>query len=425
MTRRASFCAGLRNAGQVAGGEESRFAPTIKALAGQDDSMNNEFLPLSDWLQQDSAAPASCGGTTQADSAPFSDALARLFNAAFEAGAPPAYLRAMLAVETWLPMTLPEPSACAAAAARTRAYSTSIDGHAASSRKKNKHAMPIVTASARNTVAYQVVSPDIAAASHADGLSALQVLQQLPDVIGAVVLRFGEDLYSFNRDQCRALRAHFQSIADRRIAAGQEQRDLFLLAGQGSLEEFLAMTVRAQSLLKADCTAHGEVLDLQTLGFRASRSDSITLPLRELVQRIATRQDLDGVQFNRPYSGTPAFEFGPNFAAYCLRGEDPRHAGGCPARAIREIEFGVYLTRRFALVDAQRRAMISQRLDLARALLGAIEPGQTALTRGAVISLEGARALRKFPQVAQRQWLTDFIARAERALAARWRIGVF
>ena len=114
-----------------------------------------------------------------------------------------------------------------------------------------------------------------------------------------------------------------------------------------------------------------------------------------------------------------------SWAACCLRGDDPRHAGPCPAQAIREIEFGVYLTRRFARVDGQRKAMIAERPAQARALLAAIEPGQTALARGAVISLEGARALRKFPQVAQRQWLTEFVARAERALRARWRIGVF
>ena len=387
--------------------------------------MNNEFLPLLDWLNQDSPAPASGAGTTQPDNAPFSDALARLFNAAFEAGAPPTYLRAMLAVETWLPIALPEAAVCAAAAARTRAYSPSTDGHAASSRKKKKHSMPIVAANAQNTVAYRVAGPDTAVESGANGVDALQVLRQLPEVISAVVLQFGKDYYSFNRDQCRALRAHFQSIADQRAAATQEQSDLRLLAGEGSLDEFLAMTVRAHALLKAEGTAYGDVLDVQTLGFRTYHSATSTLPLRELVQRVATRQDINGVQFNRPYSGKAAFEFGPNFAAFCLRGDDPRHAGPCPAQAIGEIEFGVYLTRWFTRVDMRQKAMISERLDQARALLAAIEPGQTALARSAVISLDGARALRKFPQVAQRQWLTDFIARAERALRARWRIGVY
>ena len=387
--------------------------------------MNHEFLPLSDWLHPDSAVPVPGAGSTQADTAPFSDALARLFNAAFEAGAPPVYLRAMLEVETWLPIPLPEAAVCAAAAARTRAYAGSTVGRGASSRKKKKHVMPIVAANAQNTVAYRVASPDTAAESGVNGVDALQVLRQLPEVVNAIVLQFGKDCYSFNRDQCRALRAHFQSIADQRAAATQEQRDLRLLAGEGSLDEFLAMTVRAHASLKCDSTAYGEVLDVQTLGFRTHRTDTTTLPLRELVQRVATRQDFDGVQFNRPYSGKSAFEFGPNFAACCLRGDDPRHAGPCPAQAIREIEFGVYLTRRFARVDGQRKAMIAERLDQARALLAAIEPGQTALARGAVISLEGARALRKFPHVAQRQWLTEFVARAERALRARWRIGVF
>ncbi len=100
-----------------------------------------------------------------------------------------------------------------------------------------------------------------------------------------------------------------------------------------------------------------------------------------------------------------------------------------PGRArrnrIRDIEFGIYLTRWFARVDAQQKAMIEIRLAHARALLAAIDPGQAALPRSAVISLKGALALRRYPQVAERQWLTAFIARAERALRTRWRIGVF
>jgi hypothetical protein len=258
-----------------------------------------------------------------------------------------------------------------------------------------------------------------------DAIDARQVLAQLGETTKFVVLQFGDTWSSFNRVQCADLRTHYQGMADQRAAAEREQRDLLLVTGAGTLDEFLAMGVRVQQALKITRSADCEVLEIETLGFRGYSSDCIDLPLGELVQRLTTRQDFDGVRFNQRYLGKAAFEFGPNFAAWCLRGDDPRHAGPCPAQAIREIEFGLYLTRAFTRVDAQQKAMISVRLEQARTLLAAIEPGQAVLARSAVISLEGARALRRFPQVAQRQWLTAFIARAERALKARWRIGVY
>lgn len=386
--------------------------------------MNNDDLVPSDWLFQDFSGTPSATTARTTDDAPFSDALARLFNAAFEAGAPPPFLRAMLAVERWRPIPLPEPDVCAAAAKRTRAYAPAQDTRGTTSRKKKRHTMPVVAANARNAVAFQVATSDATALS-GYVVDACQALGQLPETTSFVVLQFGDDHYSFNRVQCQALQLHYQNLADKRAAAQREQRDLLLLTGAGTLDEFLAMTVRVQQALKTSCTAHGEVLELQTLGFSTSRYQTVTLPLGELVRAVATRQDFDGVQFNRSYSGKAAFEFGPNFAAWCLRGDDPRHAGPCPARAVRDIEFGTYLMRAFARVDAQQKARISALISDARALLAAIEPGQAALSRSAVVSLEGALALRRYPQVAQRQWLVDFIARAERALKTRWRIGVF
>lgn len=387
--------------------------------------VNDEFFNLSDWLQHDSAGAASGAGTSRTNDTGFNDALARLVNAAFEAGAPPQYLRAMLAIDRWLPIPLPEPGVCAAAAARTRAFAVSADGSSAASSKKKRHSMPAVAANADNSVAYRIVTGDTAAASGDDAIDARQVLGQLPESTRFVVLQYADEYYSFNRVQCQALQAHYRQIADKRVAAQREQRDLLLLSGAGTLDEFLGMHVRVDKALKARCTGDGDVLMLQTLGYNNNRSDTVDMPLGELVQAIATRQDFHGVRFNRLYSDKAAFEFGPNFAAWCLRGHDPRHAGPCPAQAIRDIEFGMYLTRRFARVDAQRKAMIEPRLAHARALLAAIEPGQAALPRSAVISLEGAFALRRYPQVGQRQWLVDFIARAERALKTRWRIGVF
>lgn len=365
------------------------------------------------------------GGTTSNTGSPFNEALATLFHAAFEAGAPPPYLRAMLSVERWSPIPLPESAVCAAAIARTRAYAAAPDGHRTAGSGKKKRAMPVVAADAQNSLAFRVAHPDAPTDSGAAALDAIEALAQLPDAIRHVLLHFGADWYGFSRDQCQALLAHFQAIAEKRAAAQREQHDLRLLTGAGTLDEFLSLQVRVDQTLKARCTADGDVLMLQTLGFSTHRSDTIEMPLREFVERIATRQDINGVQFNRLYSDKVAFAFGPNFAAWCLRGDDPRHAGPCPAQPIRDIEFGMYLTRRFARIDAQRKAMIELRLAHARALLAAIEPGQTALPRSAVISIEGARGLRRFPQVAERQWLTAFIARAERALDTRWRIGVF
>ena len=380
---------------------------------GSDDRLRNEF------------AAGGQSGATSADGALFNDALARLFHAAFEAGAPPLYLRAMLALERWSPIPVPESPVCAAASARTRAYAAAPGGHRTAGSRKKKRTMPVVAADARNSVAYRVAHPDAPTDSGAETIDAIEVLGQLPESTRYVLLCFDGEYYGFNRDQCQALLAHFRALAERRAAAQQEQHDLQLLAGAGTLDEFLSMQVRADKALKARSTGDGDVLMLQTLGFSTYHSDTVAMPLRELVQSIATRQDFHGVRFNGNYSDDAAFAFGPNFAAWCLRGDDPRHAGPCPAQPIRDIEFGIYLTRRFARVDAQRKAMIELRLAHARALLAAIEPDQAALAPSAVISIEGARGLRRFPQVAERQWLTAFIARAERALATRWRIGVF
>ena len=381
--------------------------------------MSHDFFGSADRRKNEFAA-----GTT-GDGAPFNEALARLFHAASEAGSPPPHLRAMLAVERWSPIAVPESVVCAAATARTRAYAASPDGRRAAGSRKKKRTLPVVAADAQNSVAYRVAGPDAPADSEAGAVDATDVLGKLPDTTRFVVLRFGDDYYGFNRDQCQALYAHFRAIAGKRAAAQQEQRDLLLLTGVGTLDEFLSMQVRVDKALQARSTGNGDVLMLQTLGFSSNRSDTVAMPLRELVQSIVTRQDFHGVRFNGNYRDNAAFEFGPNFAAWCLRGDDPRHAGPCPAQRIRDIEFGIYLTRRFARVDAQQKAMIEIRFAHARALLAAIEPGQAALPRSAVISLKGAFALRRYPQVAERQWLTAFIARAERALVTRWRIGVF
>jgi hypothetical protein len=381
-------------------------------------AVSHDFFGSADRRKSEFAGGAS-------DGAPFNEALARLFHAASEAGAPPPHLRAMLATDRWLPIPVPESAVCAAATARTRAYAASPDGRRATGSRKKKRVLPVVAADARNSVAYRVARPDAPADSGADAVVASEVLGQFPDTTRFVVLRFGDDYYGFNRDQCQALLAHFRAIAEIRAAAQQEQRDLLLLAGAGTLDEFLGMQVRVDKALKARSTGDGDVLMLQTLGFSSNRSDTVDMSLRELIQCIATRQDFHGVRFNGTFSDEAAFEFGPNFAAWCLRGDDPRHAGPCPAHPIRDIEFGIYLTRRFARVDAQQKAMIEIRLAHARALLAAIEPGQATLPRSAVISLKGALALRRYPHVAERQWLTAFIARAERALRTRWRIGVF
>jgi hypothetical protein len=381
--------------------------------------VNDDWFVFSDWPQQTSAATGSAGTDKRDDNAPFSEALARLFNAAGEAGAPPRYLRELLAAERWRPIPLPAPAVCAAAFARTRAFAVSGDGRAVAGRKK-KRALPLLAANADNSVAFQATADDAA-----DTIDARVALEQLRETTSLVVLAFGDQYYGFNRAQCRALGTHFQSLADRRAASLREQRDRLLLTGAGTLDEFLAMTVRAHHALKPICTAYGDVMELQTLGYRCARHDSRELPLGEWVQQVATRQDFVGVQFNREYGDKAAYDFGPNFAAFCVRGLDPRHAGPCPARHVREIHFGVYLTRRFTRVDAHQKALISQTLAQSRDLLGAIDPTQMALPRSALISLDGAYAVRQFPQVVERRWLVDFIARAERALKARWRIGVF
>ncbi len=353
------------------------------------------------------------------DGAPFSEALARLFHAAGDANAPPGYLRELLASERWRPIPLPEPAVCAAGLARTRAFAGSGDGRVVAGRKK-KRAVPLLAADAGNAVAYQAVASDTA-----DAIDARVALEQLRETTGLVVLAFGDQHFGFNRAQCRALGTHFRNLADRRAASVCEQRDRLLLTGAGTLDEFLAMTIRAHQALKPICTAHGDVMELQTLGYRSARDDSRELRLSEWVQQVATRQDFLGVQFNREHGGKSAFDFGPNFAAFCLRGLDPRHAGPCPARHVREIHFGVYLTRWFTRVDSYQKEETSRTLAQARDLLGAIESTQPALPRSALISLDGAFAVRQSPEVIERRWLVDFIARAERALKARWRIGVF
>ena len=381
---------------------------------------NDEFLPM-DWPHPEQPSSTRGADAASSNDAPFSAALARLFNASVEANAPPRYLRALLALERWRPIPLPEPDLCAAATARTRAFVPARAG-GAPSRKKKKHGQSALIVNVHITCAFEAIGAEALAA---DALDARHVLQTLPESINLVLLQLGAELYGFNRPQCQALQAHYQQLAEQSEATRLEQHDLQLLTGAGTLAEFLTMKVRAPAALKASSAAEGKVLDLQTLGFRSYRSDGVVLSLHELVHALDRREDFDGVQFNRPHLGKAVFEFGPNFATWCLRGMDPRHACPCPAQDLREIAIAPYATRRFTRIDAAHRATLSEVLLAARNLLSAIPHDQSALPRAALISFDGARALRQSPEVGQRRWLTDIIARLEWALKARWRIGVF
>jgi hypothetical protein len=108
-----------------------------------------------------------------------------------------------------------------------------------------------------------------------------------------------------------------------------------------------------------------------------------------------------------------------------LQGEDARHTTDCPARGVREFEMGHWYTRFGARADEIMKAEVSALIPKVQAMLAAIPPGQDALPRTAVQSVEGALYLRCKPRYGQRQWLEWFLRRCQKALRARWRVGIF
>jgi hypothetical protein len=148
--------------------------------------------------------------------------------------------------------------------------------------------------------------------------------------------------------------------------------------------------------------------------------------MRALLERIAERADFDGLEFNPPgFGNPPVASFGPNFPRRMLRGEDARRETACPARAMRKFKMGEWWTRFGSRADALMKEQVRALIADAQTALAAIPPGQNTLPREAVQSVEGALYLRSEPRYGQRQWLERFLRRCERALRARWRVGIF
>jgi hypothetical protein len=318
--------------------------------------------------------------------------------------------------EYWQAIVVADVAQVIAGLERTRAFA------AGTSAKGKKNLRPKSMPTIQNTAAFQA---DTAANASDECRLAHVQLAALSHATQFVMLRYRDQDYTFNRAQVLRLQHYLQARAQSRVSAAQELRDLAVLGGVGSLDDLLALRVRVTEGLPVITGRWGEVVALQTLQFQGYLSCPKTVTIGELAGSLAARLDFDGIACNAPYLGEPAIHFGPNFSTDCLSGVDPRLAKSCPAAAVQDFSFGLYLSRFFADLKEPARATISKQLNQARGLLDAFPPAAQRLPRSAVHSIMGARAMRKYPQFFERSALAAFIARLERALKTRWRVGIY
>ncbi|MGC4044411.1 MAG: hypothetical protein QM758_11485 [Armatimonas sp.] len=349
----------------------------------------------------------------------FDSALARLFAESMEAGLPPKPLRPVLEQGFWQPASPPSRATQAEALAKGRSFG---------GKELKWSALPPEA---------QVASFAAMEHGHSGALPAQECLSALlaEGHIEAVLLRFQGQWYGFVAEQFPALYAYVIEKATERDIASKEAWRLQLLTGAGRLEEFLSMPVCYPKDLPTDYgilgkgmgTAQSQVICINTPGFaRGYLSGKKSGTMREALAALAERTDYDGIQFNTTATGDSCFHtVGPNFARAVLDGTDRRRAPRCPAESIHLFSYAHYLTRPFSDLKDYGKKEVEEALEGARFLLSAIPPDAETLPREAVQSLLGAFYLRCKPEYAHYRWLEGFIRRCERALTARWRVGVF
>lgn len=346
---------------------------------------------------------------------------------ALEAARPPKHLRGVLSHECWRPTTFPGVNILLQALRRTGGFAPEAERTKPSVKKKNRVLLP-----PQHFQENEIACFACADAETTDALPATMWLTQLAPTTRAVLVLDGDKWYGFFGAQLKALREYQQKQATERNAEREEARRLELLAGQGSVEEFLAMPVKVKTRFDLDYgyaqfgSASARVFSAYTAGYQGYVHEPETLTMRALLTRLAERADYDGIEFNPPgFGDKPIAIFGPNFARRLLLGDDARGETACPARAAREFKMGEWWTRFGVPADAVMKERVGALIAQAQRLLAAIPPGQDALPREAVQSVEGALYLRCQPRYGQRQWLEWFLRRCERALHARWRVGIF
>ncbi len=400
--------------------------------------MSNEHLTdlltytAIDLLTSDSspAPPARVTETSSSGPSAFDIALSNLFHASFEAGQPPEALRALLACEHWQLIAAPDTAAVVAGLELTGAFAAQAFRPA--SNKKKKHLQPTVMPASHNVAAFLVsdgIGKEVKPAN-----TALAQLAAMKDAVQFVVLRYLDQDYTFTRKQIRRLREEMQEREERRQRAAQEARDLAILAGAGSLDDFLALRVKVDPKLPALLGKWGQLIAVESLNFSGRIHQGKILTIKELALLLQGQDYFDGLEINAPYSGDPVIHFGPNFATDCLTGVDPRSdlssqnqemKQRCLAAPMVIFPHAEYRTRFFTRLDDQDRQWIAERLQEAKALRAAIAPEQAAFKRTAVRTIKGAYALRTQAKYAERTVLDRLIARLERALKTRWRVGIY
>lgn len=349
----------------------------------------------------------------------FNSGLARLFARTLEADLTPEHLRSVLAQIYWQPTEHPGESLQKSALEKGRAFGG----------KKPKKPSGLSVSRVACFVVQEAPLPGTPLAH--ERLNALRTKR----TADAVLLQYQDKWYGFVFEQFIALEELLSQHALQRDTEAKETWRLAMLTGEGELSEFLSMPVYCRPDLPTDYGITGKsmgsspskVIRLYTAGFNKNYfDDSCSIPLREVLTRLAARNDYDGIQFNTKFSPSECqHTLGPNFARAVLSGRDMRRPPRCPAEPLHQFEYAHYLTRWFSDLRGYSRKEVEAALDGARFMLSAIPPGADALPREAVQSLLGAFYLRCKPEYATRKWLERFIRRCERALAARWRVGVF
>lgn len=391
-------------------------------------SDENDFFDYWLFYQNDSGSSTSqrpsemfAGG----DSSQLNETIKGWFAESLEAGKPPQHLHGVLSHEYWQPTAFPSGNVILPALQRTGRFLPEAERTKPSVKKKNRAVQP---PSFRQE---EIACFSCTDAASAEAQPASTYLQQLAPTTRVVLVSDANNWFGFFGAQLKALREYLQKQEAENAATREEARRLELLAGQGSVEEFLAMRVKGTTQRELNFghaqngPARARVLSMYTAGFR-SGPDAELITMREWLTRMADRTDYDGIECNPPgFSDKPAASFGPNFAARMLRGEDARDTTACPARGVREFEMGKWYTRFGAQADEQMKAEVSALIPRVQTLLAAIPPREEMLPRTAVQSVEGALYLRCEPRYGQRQWLEHFLRRCQKALRARWRVGIF
>jgi hypothetical protein len=349
---------------------------------------------------------------------PFDSALAKLFHASAQDGQLPESIRELLVNEYWQSIVVPDVAQVIAGLELTKAFAA---GKAATAKGK-KHLRPKSLPRAQNTEAFLV---DNTANASGVGVLGHAALAAISEATLFVVLRYRDQDYTFNLAQVARLQHDLQERYERQQRAAQETHDLAVLGGAGSLDDLLAVQLKVTDGLPVKSGKLGQVIVVQTLQCADYFFNPKILSVGELAQLLAPRGDFDGIECNAPYAGDPDCHFGPNFATDCLSGIDPRLAKTCPAAPVNDFAYGHYLSRFFATIKDHQRETISQQLNQARTLRDAFLPGEPHLSRSAIHSILGAKAQRKYPQYFERKLLEGFIARLERALQTRWRVGIY